>query len=290
MDQQFRTQWATVRWASQNRRAGARRLGEHLAPGRAGGRGGDPAAQRGRPARQRGAVPGAGHPHPLLLPAPRPRSSATCASWWSGCGGWTSRSTGCGRRSRLANARVFGGRSASGTARAGRRLLDPDGPAAEALDPGDARRGPVRPVPVLLRRLVVEQPAADGRADHLHRRPACGRSPSGSAGPRAACERRRGATRSYEYTLDSSQAAALTFRLLDRGVALRRDSGPQRRLARRRGGAPRGLGRLARELGVDVDASRRRAAGRAGAAALARAVRGRGHLDHDRAPTGSPGT
>ena len=30
--------------------------------------------------------------------------------------------------------------------------------------------------------------------------------------------------RSYEYALDSSQAAALTFRLLDRGVALRRDA------------------------------------------------------------------
>ncbi len=70
---------------------------------------------------------------------------------------------------RLANARVFGGRSAPGTRVPGRLLLDPDGPAAEALDPGDAGRGSLRPVPVLLRRLVVEQPAADGRADALHR-------------------------------------------------------------------------------------------------------------------------
>ena len=74
--------------------AGARRLGEHLAPGRGGGRAGHPAAQRGRPAHERGAVPGAGHPDPQLLPAAPTARSATCASWWSGCGGWTSRSTG----------------------------------------------------------------------------------------------------------------------------------------------------------------------------------------------------
>jgi len=80
-------------------------------------------------------------------------------------------------------------------------------------------------------------------------------------GPEGGVQRRRARrTRSYQYSLDSSQAGALTFRLLDRGVALRRDT--ERNvvsLAARN--APRGLSRLARELGVDVKASRRRAEG-----------------------------
>src|SRR4030095_11254108 len=39
-------------------------------------------------------------------------------------------------------------------------LLDPDGAAAEALDPGDAERGYVRGFPLFLRHLRVEQPPA----------------------------------------------------------------------------------------------------------------------------------
>ena len=69
------------------------------------------------------------------------------------------------------------------------------------------------------------------------------RAAVGRAGPRARGRRRAPArrTRSYGYSLDSSQAAALTFRLLDRGVALRRDT--ERNvvsLSARR--APHGLG------------------------------------------------
>ncbi len=66
----------------------------------------------------------------------------------------------------------------------------------------------------------------------------------------------RAHARSYEYTLDSSQAAALTFRLLDRGASLRRDTARNVvSLAARR--APAGLDLLARGLGVDVTPSRR---------------------------------
>ena len=162
--------------------------------------------------------------------------------------------------------------------RAGGRVLDPDGPAAEALDPGDDGRGPVRPVPVLLRRLVVEQPAADGRADRLHRRP---RAAVGGAGRRA---RGRRAARPPSHALLRVRARLLAGRGADVPPARpRRHAAPRRRARRRlavgaeRAAQPRPAGR---ELGIDVEQSGRRSRGERDPAALARPVRGHRHLDH----------
>ena len=64
----------------------------------------------------------------------------------------------------------------------GRDLLDPDGPGAEAVDPGDAARGPVHRVQHHVRRVSVEQPAADERPGRLvGARP----EPAGDAAPAA---------------------------------------------------------------------------------------------------------
>ena len=127
-------------------------------------------------------------------------------------------------------------------------------------------------------------PLLMGRAHPLHGRPGCARPPCGCGGLNGGVRALAAARCSYEYTLDSSQAGALTFRLLDRGVALRRDvrrnvvSLPARR-------APLGASGCSHAVsGIGTArASRRRPAGERGAAALARAVRGRGHFDDDRA-------
>ena len=75
-------------------------------------------------------------------------------------------------------------------------------------------------------------------------------------GPEGGVQHGGAHTRSYEFTLDSSQAAALTFRLLDRGASLRRD--PARDVVSvSAGSAPAGLDGLARSLGVDLAPSPR---------------------------------
>ena len=67
------------------------------------------------------------------------------------------------------NAQVFGGRSATNlTVPEGAYWIPMDQPQKHWIQ-ALIGRGPVRPVPVLLRRLVVEQPAADGHQHHLHR-------------------------------------------------------------------------------------------------------------------------
>ena len=188
VDQQFRTHWATVagprrtaaRCSTAGRTSGAR-------PSRRASRVSCSPTRSSQPGQHRATSRCRTSASAPTSCAPTARS-ATCASSWSGCGGWTSRSTGCGRRSGSRTPASSAAAARPGRGVPGRLLLDLDEPAAEALDPGDARRGPVRPVPVLLRRLVLEQPAADGRADPLHRRP---RAAVRGARPRA--RRRRAA-------------------------------------------------------------------------------------------------
>jgi len=81
-------------------------------------------------------------------------------------------------------------------------------------------------------------------------------------GPEGGVERGHGHTRSYEYALDSSQAGALTFRLLNKGVKLRRDT-ERNVVSLSARSAPHSLRRLARELGIDVRKSRHSSEGEA---------------------------
>lgn len=73
-------------------------------------------------------------------------------------------------------------------------------------------------------------------------------------GPEGGAERGHRWTRSYAYPLDSSRAAGLTFRLLAQGVPLYRDTASNT-VSLAKGDAPAGLDELATKYGVDLDAS-----------------------------------
>ena len=103
-----------------------------------------------------------------------------------------------GRRRTPADASRSGSPATSGTAsRASTRvlpkgtLLGAHGPGSEALDPGDARRGQLRAVPVLLRRDRLERAAAVQRPGRSHRRHAPAQVRAGAAAaasrPRHGC-------------------------------------------------------------------------------------------------------
>jgi hypothetical protein len=259
VDQQFRTHWATVRWASQNR---AQVL--------------DGWANIWRQAEQEGEQ-GILQPNEVVQPGNEvlfPVPDIRIRSYFL----LPDRQLGDVRKLverlrrmdvevyrlrapvRLANARLFGGRSASGLRVPAGAYWIPMDQTQKHWIQATLGEDPFVPFPYFYDVSSWSNPLLMGvptvyTGDRV--RPWAERV----RGPEGGVERRRARrTRSYRYTLDSSQAAALTFRLLDRGVTLRRDternvvSLPARR-------APFGLDRLARELGVDVDASRRRARG-----------------------------
>lgn len=259
VDQQFRTQWATVRWASQNRRQVV-----------------DGWANIWRQAEQEG-EDGILQPNEVVQPENEvqfPVPDIRISSYFL----LPDRALGDVRKLverlrrmdvevyrlraplRVENARIFGGRSASGVrVPAGAYWIPMDQPQKHWIQ-ATLGEDPYVPFPYFYDVSSWSNPLLMGvptiyTGDRL--RPSAERV----RGPEGGVERRRGrGARSYAYSLDSSQAGALTFRLLDRGVALRRDT--ERNvvsLAAR--GAPRGLDRLARELGVDVTASRRRPEG-----------------------------
>ena len=259
VDQQFRTQWATVRWASQNRRQVL-----------------DGWANIWRQAEAEG-EDGLLQPNEVVQPQNTvqfPVPDIRIRSYFL----LPDRALGDVRKLvarlrrmdvevyrlkaplRLANAQVFGGRSAPGTrVPAGSYWIPMDQPQKHWIQ-ATLGEDPYVPFPYFYDVSSWSNPLLMGvptlyTGDRVRPRAERVRGPEGGV------ERRRGRrTRSYRYSLDSSQAAALTFRLLDRGIPLRRDS--ERNvvsLAARN--APRRLGRLARALGVDVDASRRRPRG-----------------------------
>ena len=117
---------------------GARGLVADLAAGAGRGRAGRPPAQRGGPAPEHRPVPGARHQDPVVLPAARPPArrlaQAGRAAAPDGRRGAAAQAAAAAReRPHLRRAQR------EQRPRAGGRLLDLHGPAAEALDPGDAR-------------------------------------------------------------------------------------------------------------------------------------------------------
>jgi hypothetical protein len=73
-------------------------------------------------------------------------------------------------------------------------------------------------------------------------------------GPEGGVDRAGRWTRSYAYPLDSSRAAGLTFRLLAQGVPLRRDTATNT-VSLAPGDAPDGLDELATSYGIDLEPS-----------------------------------
>ena len=156
-----------------------------------------PGAQRDRQPGQQLVSPGAGPAGAALLPARRRpgQGGRGAARWCAGCSGWTCRSSGWTAPLRVPDYRPYG-RAAGARRAAGGDLLDPDGAGPEALGAGDAQRGHVHAVPVLLRRHRVEQPAAVQRVGRLLRRgaaPPRGARPPGPAAGRAPAAGRRAA-------------------------------------------------------------------------------------------------
>jgi hypothetical protein len=258
VDQQFRTQWATVRWASQNRRqvldGWARIWSQAEAEGEQG------VLQPNEVVQPQNTVQ-------FPVPDIRIRSYFLLPD----------RALGDSRKLverlrrmdvevyrlrsplRLDNARLFGGRSASRLrVPAGAYWIPMDQPQKHWIQ-ATLGEDPYVPFPYFYDVSSWSNPLLMGvptvySGDRV--RPSAERV----RGPEGRVE--RGRARSYEYALDSSQAAALTFRLLDRGVALRRDA-ERNVVSLAAGDAPPGFGTLARGLGIDVDASRRRPQGEA---------------------------
>ena len=238
---------------------GARRLAAHLAPGRGGGRAGRPAAQRGRAADEHRAVPGARHPHPLVLPAARPPArrlaQARRAAAEDGRRGVPAQAVGAARAARACSAGAARATTASRPAPTGSRWTS-------RRSTGSRRRS--------ARTRTSRSPTSTTSRRGATRcswacRPstpatACGRRRSASAGSRAASTAAVAARAPTSTRSTPRRPGALTFRLLDRGVTLRRDV-ERNVVSLSARSAPRSLDRLATELGIDVRKSGRRARG-----------------------------
>jgi Zinc carboxypeptidase len=256
VDQQFRTHWATVRWASQNRR--------HVLDGW---------ANIWRQAKAEGEQ-GILEPNEIVQPEHSvqfPVPDIRIRSYFLR----SDRALGDVRKLverlrrmdvevyrlraplRLANARVFGGRSAPGTRiPAGSYWIPMDQPQKHWIQ-ATLGEDPYVPFPYFYDVSSWSNPLLMGvptvyTGDRVRPSAVPVRGLEGGV--------QRGRARSYQYTLDSSQAAALTFRLLDRGASLRRDAA-RNVVSFAAHDAPAGLETLARGLGVDVTASRRSPAG-----------------------------
>jgi hypothetical protein len=258
VDQQFRTHWATVSWASQNRREvldGWARIWPQ-------------AEEEGEAGRlQPNEVVQPGNTVEFPVPDIRIRSYFLLPD----------RALGDSRKLverlrrmdvevhrlkhsvRLANARIFGGRSATNyRVPAGAYWIPMDQPQKHWIQ-ATLGEDPYVPFPYFYDVSSWSNPLLMG-VPTVYTGDRVRASAERVRGLEGGLQRGRHRTRSYEYSLDSSQAGALTFRLLDRGVTLRRDAGRNVVTLSARS-APRSLDRLARELGIDVRKSSRRASG-----------------------------
>jgi hypothetical protein len=253
VDQQFRTHWATVKWASQNRR--------EVLDGWA----------RIWPQAEAEGEQGVLQPNEVVQPTNTvqfPVPDIRIRSYFL----LPDRQLGDSRKLverlrkmdvdvyrlkqsvRLSNARIFGGRSASGfRVPEGAYWIPMDQPQKHWIQ-ATLGEDPYVPFPYFYDVSSWSNPLLMGvptiyTGDRVRASAQLVRGPEGGVD-------RGGRTRSYEYKLDSSQAGALTFRLLDRGVTLRRDT-ERNVVSLSKRSAPRSLDRLANELGIDVRASRR---------------------------------
>ncbi len=172
---------ARRRGAGQGGAAG--RLARRLRPGLPAGAGREAGAERDRQPGQRADHPGAGRAGAALLPALRRPEQGP-----RGAGAGAPAAADGGARLHAHRAAAGAGlhpvRPSHRTGHAARRhLLGADGAGAEALGAGDAARGHLRAVPVLLRRDRVEPAAAVQRRGRPLR---CGAGPDGLADPAAA--------------------------------------------------------------------------------------------------------
>jgi hypothetical protein len=258
VDQQFRTHWATINWASQNRR--------EVLDGWA----------RIWPQAQSEGEQGVLQPNEVVQPENEvqfPVPDIRIRSYFL----LPDRQLGDSRKLverlrrmdvdvyrlkkslRLSSARIFGGRSASGVrVPAGAYWIPMDQPQKHWIQ-ATLGEDPYVPFPYFYDVSSWSNPLLMGvptiySGDRV--RPSAERVRGFEGG----VQRGGHHTRSYEYALDSSQAGALTFRLLDRGVELRRDA-ERNVVSLPADDAPRNLDRLAEELGIDVRKSERRARG-----------------------------
>ena len=269
VDQQFRTHWATVNWASQNRRQvldGWQRIWPQAE------------AEGEQGVLQPNEVVEPGNTVQFPVPDIRIRSYFLLPD----------RQLGDSRKLverlrkmdvdvyrlkqslRLGSARIFGGRSASNyRIPAGAYWIPMDQPQKHWIQ-ATLGEDPYVPFPYFYDVSSWSNPLLMG-VPTVYTGDRVRASAERVRGLEGGVDRGRRSTRSYEYELDSSQAGALTFRLLDRGVTLRRDV-ERNVVSLSARSAPRSLDRLATELGIDVrqvpPAGKRRAACRCARSAL----------------------
>ena len=258
VDQQFRTHWATVNWASQNRRT--------VLDG----------WQRIWPQAEAEGEQGVLQPNEVVQPTNTvqfPVPDIRIRSYFL----LPDRQLGDSRKLverlrkmdvdvyrlkqsvRLGSARIFGGRSASNyRVPAGAYWIPMDQPQKHWIQ-ATLGEDPYVPFPYFYDVSSWSNPLLMG-VPTVYTGDRVRVSAERVRGLEGGVQRGRHRTRSYEYALDSSQASALTFRLLDRGVTLRRD-GERNVVSLSARSAPRSLDRLATELGIDVRKSDRRARG-----------------------------
>jgi hypothetical protein len=154
---------------------------------------------------------------------------------------------------KVPNARIFGGRSA-------RNLRVPEGSYWIPLDQPQKHwiqatlgEDPYVPFPYFYDASTWSNPLLMG-IDTVYSGDKLKPKAHRVIGPEGGTERASKKTRSYTYPLDSSRAAGLTFRLLAQGVALRRDA-PSNTVSLAKADAPAGLDELANRYGIDVAAS-----------------------------------
>ena len=112
-----------------------------------------------------------------------------------------------------------------------RDAVHPDGPAAQALDPGRARRGPVPAAQLLLRRRAVVVLAAAGPERQRHPHHAPGRVPMTEIGDPAFGSAPGAGSAVYAFDTDSMQSLAMVTELLDAGVTVSRGAAGSTRRA-----------------------------------------------------------
>ena len=159
--EQYVALWTSLDALAGRKRLGAQGLGSVLPTGLQRGRTGQARAQCRLRARQRARAGGAEREDPQLLhPALEGEGRRGAEPRSVGCSGWMSRCGSLTKPLRVPDYREYGAKRDTATRLPARDVLHPDGAGAEALGPGDARRGQLRAVPVLLRRDGVERSVA----------------------------------------------------------------------------------------------------------------------------------